>query len=65
MTDGTRAQGFEVIAAEETPLGLIWLRERALASEPGGVVAEISLDHEFLMSSATTDSERALSSRAT
>jgi spermidine synthase len=64
VTDGARAQGFEVIAAEETPLGLIWLRERALASEPGGVVAEISLDHEFLMSSATTDSERALSSRA-
>jgi spermidine synthase len=64
VTDGARAPGFEVIAAEETPLGLIWLRERALASEPGGVVAEISLDHEFLMSSATTDSERALASRA-
>lgn len=54
---------FEVLAAEPTELGLIWLRQRPLASEPGGVVAEISLDHEFLMSSATTDSERALAAR--
>lgn len=54
---------FEVLAAEPTPIGLIWLRQRQLASAPGGIVAEISLDHEFLMSSETTDSERALSTR--
>jgi spermidine synthase len=57
VNDGGDAAAFEVLAAEETELGLIWLRER------GGAV-EISLDHEFLMSSATTDSERALSSCA-
>lgn len=51
------ALAFEVLAAEETELGLIWLRER------GGAV-ELSLDHEFLMSSATSDSERALAARA-
>lgn len=55
------ASDFEVLAAEETELGLIWLRER---ETPLGRAVEISLDHEFLMSSATTDSERALSSRA-
>jgi spermidine synthase len=55
---------FEVIAAEETPLGLIWLRQRRSASDPGGVALEISLDHQFLMSSATTASERALSEQA-
>ena len=55
---------FEVIAAEETPIGLIWLRHRRFAAAPGGFVAEISLDHEFLMSSETTASERALSSSA-
>ncbi|MBM4384400.1 MAG: spermidine synthase [Deltaproteobacteria bacterium] len=48
---------FEVLAAEETEIGLIWLRDRAGA-------VELSLDHEFLMSSATTASERALASRA-
>ncbi len=60
MTSAADALDFEVIASEPTEIGLIWLRERALASAPGGVVAEISLDHEFLMSSETTDSERAL-----
>ena len=58
MSEGNvTSHDFEVLAAEETELGLIWLRERAGA-------VELSLDHEFLMSSATTDSERALSSRA-
>lgn len=56
-----RAFDFEVLAAEPTELGLIWLRER---TTPAGRAVEISLDHEFLMSSATTDSERALASRA-
>ena len=61
---GGEAFDFEVIAAEPTELGLLWLRERRLGTTPGGVSVEISLDHEFLMSSATTDSERALASRA-
>jgi spermidine synthase len=61
VTGAAQAQGFDVIAAEETPIGLIWLRERRTVS---GVAIEISLDHEFLMSSATTDSERALASLA-
>jgi spermidine synthase len=52
---------FEVLAAEPTELGLIWIRQRHSAA---GSAVEISLDHEFLMSSATTDSERALASRA-
>ncbi len=52
---------FEVLAAEPTELGLIWLRERAT---PAGGAVELSLDHEFLMSSATTDSERALAARS-
>jgi spermidine synthase len=56
--------GFEIVAAEPSPLGMIILRQRVLASEPGGVVAEITLDHQFLMSSRATASERALSSLA-
>ena len=63
MSRGAKPTEFEVLAAEPTELGLIWIRHRPLASALGGVVAEISLDHEFLMSSETTDSERALSSR--
>ncbi len=59
-----RSLDFEVIASEETSLGLIWMRHRPLASAPGGIAAEISLDHELLMSSATTASERALSACA-
>ncbi len=62
MTSASGALDFEVLAAEPTDIGLIWLRQRSLSSAPGGVVAEISLDHEFLMSSETTDSERALAS---
>jgi spermidine synthase len=63
VTDARAASAFdfEVLAAEPTELGLVWLRER---DTPSGRAVEISLDHEFLMSSATTDSERALSSRA-
>jgi len=55
---------FEVIDAAATELGLIWLRERRLASAANRAVVEISLDHEFLMSSETTASERALAARA-
>jgi spermidine synthase len=50
----------EVLAYEPSPIGMICLRRRELLSEPGTVVTEITVDHEFLMSSLTTDSERAL-----
>ena len=55
---------FEVLAYEESPIGMICLRQRALRSQPGTVVTEITLDHEFLMSSCNTASERALASHA-
>jgi spermidine synthase len=54
----------EYLAAEESPLGLVCLRRRAIAGEPGAVATEITLDHQFLMSSANTASERALADRA-
>ena len=54
----------EYLAAEESPLGLVCLRERAVAGDPGAVATEITLDHQFLMSSANTASERALAERA-
>ena len=40
------------------------LRQRALAGDPAAVATEITLDHQFLMSSANTASERALAERA-
>lgn len=53
-----------VLAYEETPLGPLCLRRRRTLSEPPEVVTEITLNHEFLMSSLHTDSERALAERA-
>ena len=53
-----------VLSAEETPIGMICLRQRGIPSEPGAVVTEITLDHQFLMSSENTASERALAARA-
>jgi spermidine synthase len=55
---------FEIIAAEPSPIGMICLRRRESLAEPGGFVTEITLDHRFLMSSAVTDSERALAFHA-
>lgn len=51
---------FEILAYESTPLGDLCLRRRELLSQPGIVVTEVTLDHEFLMSSYLTASERAL-----
>ncbi len=51
----------EFLAHEDTAIGTLILRRRALLSKPGTVVTEITLDHEFLMSSYITVSERALS----
>lgn len=54
----------EILAYESTPLGLLCLRRRELLSRPGTIVTEITLNHEFLMSSYITSSERALARRA-
>jgi len=54
----------EYLAAEESPLGLVCLRRRAIAGYPDELATEITLDHQFLMSSANTASERALADRA-
>ena len=51
---------FEILAYEPTPLGLLCLRRRDVLSQPGVSVTEVTLDHEFLMSSLYTDSEQAL-----
>jgi spermidine synthase len=54
------ASDLEILAYEPSPLGMICLQQRGMASEPGAVVTEITLDHQFLMSSHNTASERAL-----
>ncbi len=50
----------EILAYEESALGPLCLRRRELLSAPGTVVTEVTLNHEFLMSSYNTTSERAL-----
>lgn len=50
----------EILAYEPTPLGILCLRRRELLSRPGTVVTEVTLNHEFLMSSYLTESEKAL-----
>jgi spermidine synthase len=52
---------FEVLDHAESPFGVLILRRRT-APVPG--VIELALDHQFLMSSAVTDSERELATRA-
>jgi spermidine synthase len=54
----------EVVDAVETGIGMICLRRRRAAMPPHDVVTEITLDHQFLMSSEATASERALADRA-
>jgi spermidine synthase len=54
----------EILAYERSPLGLLCLRRRELLSQPGTVVTEVTLNHEFLMSSLHTDSERTLARTA-
>jgi spermidine synthase len=54
----------EILAYEPSPLGILCLRRRELLSQPGTVVTEVTLNHEFLMSSLYTDSERVLASTA-
>lgn len=50
----------EILAYEDSPLGPLCLRRRAVLSMPGTVVTEVTLNHAFLMSSYNTASERAL-----
>ena len=50
----------EILAYEDSSLGLLCLRRRELLSQPGTIVTEVTLNHEFLMSSLYTESERAL-----
>lgn len=50
----------EILAYEDSPLGPLCLRRRELLCEPGTIVTEVTLNHEFLMSSLYTDSEREL-----
>jgi len=54
----------KILANEETPLGILSLRERLTLSEPHTLVTEVTLNHEFLMSSLHTDSERTLATLA-
>jgi len=54
------ASNLEILAYEQTDLGPLCLRRRELLSSPGTVVTEITLDHQFLMSSLYTASEEAL-----
>jgi len=58
------AASFEILAYEPSLLGMLCLRRRTLLSEPGTMVTEVTLNHEFLMSSYHTTSERALASVA-
>lgn len=58
------ASELEVLAYEASVLGMICLRQRQMRSAPGTWVTEITLDHQFLMSSRVTASERALAERA-
>jgi spermidine synthase len=64
---GTRSvtpPNLEILAYEDSSLGPLCLRRRELLSEPGTMVTEVTLNHEFLMSSYNTDSERAISNQS-
>ena len=54
------ASNLEILDYCDTPLGVLCLRRRELLAEPGTVVTEVTINHEFLMSSYNTDSEVAL-----
>jgi spermidine synthase len=54
------APSLEILACDMTHLGLLCLRRRTTITEPAESVTEVTLDHEFLMSSLHTNSERAL-----
>ena len=58
------APRLEILEYCETPIGFLCLRRRELLASPGTIVTEVTLDHEFLMSSYNTESENALASVA-
>jgi len=58
------ADSLKILAYDETPLGVLCLRQRLTLAEPRCWVTEVTLNHEFLMSSLHTDSERALANLA-
>lgn len=58
------APKLEILAYEPSKLGLLCLRRRELPGRPGVSITEITLEHEFLMSSYLTASERALATVA-
>ncbi|MBW2244085.1 MAG: spermidine synthase [Deltaproteobacteria bacterium] len=56
-------QDLDVLAYEQTPIGGICLQQRGMEGDPTRRVTEITLDHQFLMSSHSTWSERKLAER--
>lgn len=54
----------EILAYSESSLGTLCLRRRGMLTEPGTIVTEVTLNHEFLMSSLHTASEEALATIA-
>ena len=60
----TKAPNLKILAYDDTPLGPLCLRRRELLSQPGVFVTEVTLNHEFLMSSYNTDSEREIANRS-
>lgn len=59
-----QSPNLEILAYEETELGPVCLRRRQLLSDPGIRVIEMTLNHEFLMSSLNNDSEQRLAASA-
>lgn len=59
-----KKSNLEILAYEMTELGPLCLRRRELLSRPGTIVTDVTLDHELLMSSHLTVSERTLARTA-
>jgi spermidine synthase len=59
-----KKSNLQILGYEETSLGPLCLRRRELLTKPGIFVTEVTLNHEFLMSSYNTDSERAIANRS-
>jgi spermidine synthase len=55
---------FEIVAWEDTKLGVLCLRRRRQKQRPDLVITEITIDEAFLMSSHLTLSERTLATKA-
>jgi len=64
QTSPVSRSNLQILAYETTRLGDLCLRRRELLSRPGTVITEVTLDHQLLMSSHNTVSERALATEA-